>query len=468
MAIENDTSDKLITLDNLAVFQEEIDARKQDTLVSGTNIKTINSQSVLGSGNIEISAGATSVEITYSELKALRDGGNLVPGQQYRITDYQCTTVQTNTSSAGHQFDIIVTADSTNKLNEVARACLHSGDTYFASNKLEAWQLWYCLDNDTTRFAWADSTNGKGVVYRMIDEFNNDVPYDFKNILFTSSGKYTNAYTFTYTENSTIKDASLLGISKSCYGNTMKEYISFSSHKQQLNFNVFYSYDDSSGWYSNIVESNCYSNTFNFDCFSNKFGAGCYSNTFGYECHSNTLGNNCHNNTFGDELFGGNCYYNTFGDDCYSNTFGNSCFSNTFGDNCYSNTFGFMCFNNTFGNGCNGNTVGNYCRYNTFGNDCVANKFGDSSSVINYCENIIMDNGCGNLYIKSTDTSASSSNYLQNVHIHLGVKGTPSSKKTITISDRNLSYETNVYIDANGNIEQIVNGGIIPAINADY
>lgn len=30
---------------------------KQDTLVSGTNIKTINNQSLLGSGNIEISGG---------------------------------------------------------------------------------------------------------------------------------------------------------------------------------------------------------------------------------------------------------------------------------------------------------------------------------------------------------------------------------------------------------------------------
>ena len=32
---------------------------KQDTLVSGTNIKTINGQSILGSGNIEISGGVS-------------------------------------------------------------------------------------------------------------------------------------------------------------------------------------------------------------------------------------------------------------------------------------------------------------------------------------------------------------------------------------------------------------------------
>lgn len=34
-------------------------SNKQDTLVSGTNIKTINNQSLLGSGNIDIQAGGT-------------------------------------------------------------------------------------------------------------------------------------------------------------------------------------------------------------------------------------------------------------------------------------------------------------------------------------------------------------------------------------------------------------------------
>ena len=39
------------------------------------------------------------------------------------------------------------------------------------------------MDNDTNRFVWADDT-GRGVIYRMIDEYNNDCPYDFKNIQF--------------------------------------------------------------------------------------------------------------------------------------------------------------------------------------------------------------------------------------------------------------------------------------------
>lgn len=119
---------------------------------------------------------------TWAELKAMRDGGTLVPGQWYRITDYECTTTQENTQSAGHVFDIIVRADETNALNENAYAAHHAGDTYFANSNLAAWRLWYYLDNDTTKFDWADNTNGKGVIYRMIDEHENDIPYDFKNI----------------------------------------------------------------------------------------------------------------------------------------------------------------------------------------------------------------------------------------------------------------------------------------------
>lgn len=112
--------------------------------------------SKLISGSLEINGAAISpqqISVTYAALKALRDGGNLVPGVQYRITDYQCTTTQFETASAGHVFDIIVTADSDSKLNENARAALHAGDAYFANCSIEDWILQYCIDNDNTRFA---------------------------------------------------------------------------------------------------------------------------------------------------------------------------------------------------------------------------------------------------------------------------------------------------------------------------
>lgn len=122
--------------------------------------------------------------ITYSGLKTLRDGGKLRAGQWYRITDFVTTCNYTYAQSAGHAFDILVFATSTSTLSETAFAARHSDDTYFSSSKLDAWELRYCLDNDRTRFMWANTSTGKGVIYYMKDEFGNSAPYDFKNIQF--------------------------------------------------------------------------------------------------------------------------------------------------------------------------------------------------------------------------------------------------------------------------------------------
>lgn len=291
--------------------------------------------------------GKLLVATTWAELKALRDGGDLVAGTLYRITDYNCTTTQENTRSAGHQFDVIVLALSENKLAEEGWAMMNESNVYdvtfsdgvtkkcyiyktgegaynivncddllgqsvdgmtdadwtineenktiiisegaelssidstienlpynyFQNSNLSAWKVWYCLDNDKSRFAWADDSvdegspanitttsdvsgvrvrstsddviqnnityyawsptngrgleytlsetpsvgdhiykegkggdlddlegitvtsytspiqgtglpNGRGVIYRLIDEWGNDVAYDFKNIQF--------------------------------------------------------------------------------------------------------------------------------------------------------------------------------------------------------------------------------------------------------------------------------------------
>ena len=124
------------------------------------------------------------VSATYAEMVEMKQQGKLIPGQYYRITDYVTTTAQADTQSAGHQFDVLVRADDASTLNEQAYAMLHSGDTYFQNARLEAWELKYCLENDTERFAWADTVNGKGVIYGMKDEWGNECPYDFKNIMF--------------------------------------------------------------------------------------------------------------------------------------------------------------------------------------------------------------------------------------------------------------------------------------------
>ena len=69
--------------------------------------------------------------VTWQELKNLRDEGKLVPGQSYRITDYECSTAQDNTKALHHKFDIIVSAISHYTLSESARVDFHERDDYF-------------------------------------------------------------------------------------------------------------------------------------------------------------------------------------------------------------------------------------------------------------------------------------------------------------------------------------------------
>lgn len=282
-----------------------------------------------GNTTVEIDAGGGGsddlmINITHADLLALVNNSELVAGQQYRITDY-VATVDTDVynpdsgffyaRSNNHAFDIIVTADSVNKLNENARAIRHEGDTYFPSTiKFEAWKIKYTIDNDNTRFSWAVST-GKGVIYQLIDEFNNDVCYDFKSIQFQRDSIWV--YTFGGATDGSLE-------LENCYNNTV------------LNSGM------------NLSD--------------NTFGNYCHSNTFGGYCLSNIFGNNCHSNNFGAD-----CYSNTFGDDCYSNKFGYNCYSNKFGTLCYSNTFGDSYGSNTFGDDCRSNTFGDYCNSNIFG-----------------------------------------------------------------------------------------------------
>ena len=420
------------------------------------------------------------VSITYAALKALRDGGNLVPGTWYRITDYVCTTTQEDTQSAVHAFDVIVRADDASHLNENAFAAHHVGDTYFATCKLEAWELKYSLDNDTNRFAWADEENGKGVIFYMKDEWNNECPYDFKNMMFLRGqdwreehhdisqeifGDCEEEYFYTFscydTENLQLGDASLKNCEGiihdteecSCFCNTIKIRRGQNGAGQDsgnlpayLNNIVFFNTYETDMYYScfsNVFETNCFDNTFGNDCYNNTFGNNCFSNSFGNDCYNNTFGNDCYNNTFGNycyqnsfgnecnnNTFGNNFQYNTFGNNCFSNSFGNNCFSNSFGNDCTSNTFGNNCYQNSFGNGCTSNTFGNNCFSNSFGNYCRNNSFG------NYCQTITVFDGVQNCSVTGGTQQAP----VKNAQILNGTAGASAQNKLTIAFDANKAY----------------------------
>lgn len=446
-------------------------------------------------------------EASYSDLKTLRDNGQLIPGHLYRITDYVTTTAQEGTTSAGHQFDIIVQAITENTLSEDAKAIQHEFEwpkqcwcdditgivelagvviinnkeyvvykdttdycyaisknspefaaldgvngfnycfttnyvsedmeswtvensiwlrfkqdlrelSYFSNSNLAAWKLKYCIDNDTDRFAWArteaqlsptshqkilliysndneawiyvrypekDNENGcawaydgtsadipiqeyitngnehlytddlvytpsenvsigdivdlsgdqgtvievsqpegNGVIYQMIDEYNNNCPYDFKNILFLRSrnwlvDKYTEwsqeifstmpnkdiyFYTFSWVNaDFSIEDISTtsrkddIEIQHNANNNTIgRYYIETLKRPLTLNDIIFVSshYTDG-GWFYGINY-----NTFANDCFNCTFG-------------DNASGNNFDNNFFNNILLYGFCNNKSFG-----------------------------------------------------------------------------------------------------------------------------------------------------------
>ena len=139
----------------------------------------------LNTGWAAFAIGANNaVSITYSQLTTLISDEELIPGTYYRITDYVTTTAADYTQSAGHAFDVVVLALDSSTLDCKAMAIQHDGDTYFNNADLSKWELKYDINNDTTKYTWADATNGKGVIYWMKDERGNECDYDFKNIMF--------------------------------------------------------------------------------------------------------------------------------------------------------------------------------------------------------------------------------------------------------------------------------------------
>lgn len=127
---------------------------------------------------------------------------------------------------------------------------------------------------------------GRGVIYRMIDEFGNDVPYDFKNILFSfSSPQISDLFTFNSSSGST--DISLDG---SCHENKIEKYCD-DSGKQELNFTVFSPTSSSYKMCKNKIGLNNKNNVIrhNFKC--NLIGANYQGNIITSEYSNHTYDN---------------------------------------------------------------------------------------------------------------------------------------------------------------------------------
>ncbi|MCF0227434.1 MAG: hypothetical protein HUJ52_01290 [Malacoplasma sp.] len=227
----------------------------------------------------------------------------------------------------------------------------------------------------------------------MKDEFNNEAPYDFKNIKFNAfTGtevveekivpKYTSEtyYTFSslYSPIEPTTDLSLNGYTNQVYANKIEP--AYQTTADATTVQVL----------NNIVFNNA------AECFANSFGVDCHDMTFGNKAHDNKFGTNCYNNTFKN-----NCNSNTFGDSFYNNTADAYFESNFFSNKCHDNAFGKYVRNNTFGDLFVSNEIDDSFRFNTFGSNCNNNKVGSSTGQETYVQYNTFNSGTQNMKILS-------------------------------------------------------------------
>ena len=307
------------------------------------DVKTINGKSIFGDEDIIVGSNSV-LEIEYSNLKSLRDNSELVTGSKYKIIDYVTTTAQDGTQSAGHAFNLIVEALTDSTLSEDAKACVVDGDEYFGSSDLNSWSIKYCLDNDISRFSWADSTNGTGVIYYLKDEFNNEAWYDFKNIQFKRDSAWMNSYKSNYSSLSEFAESELW-------------FFTFSRIVEKETDSTVSIEDDS----------------FNKD-ISDENGI--------YPCRNNSIGaysknvNGLLRYSLNDTIFIGNgTESNHIGENNYNNTFV-GIYDNYIDMNCQNNVVTSSFAYNHVGIGFIGNIIKAQFNYNTVGNRFKSNQLG--------------------------------------------------------------------------------------------
>lgn len=370
--------------------------------------------------------------ITYEDFCGKMINGELKAGRLYRITDY-ITVVGglDDVTSAGHPFDLIVLATGPSAYSEECWAAHaeREGARYFDNCDLSRWKVWWRAMPESGEYEWVtNAPNHKGVIYRLIDENNNDLPYDFKNILV--NGEYTLS---------------------------LKTYDGFSDASVHTDVDKIYrAYDISpmynitmKGWYEEWEGSwrFPYNIVRNYDLVG--INDGCY---YGYTCRDIFMDYGCSNNVIED----GDTIH--LGKYCQDNSILGSDSCNGFAFNI---TLGEQCFGNKIGTG--GDGSGGDIRDITIGDNCAANIIEDmvyTITMTNSGSNTIAGESdqvelysAGNCYVGNGSNNC--------VVRNCGSVMTPGWVSGVTyqnMNDQNLDTDTriigNCYVtqDSNGNV----------------
>lgn len=341
-------------------------------------------------------------------------------------------------------------------------------ETKLVPVNMNAWELKYCLDNDKELFNWAE-TDGKGVIYYLRDEFGNEAPYDFKNVLFRRKNitrvSSNDLSIFTQGENSHLGLLSNYGIT--C-GDNNYYYYTFDTPFNAGNdsslfgdsaYNTIKPYIlEGQRLINNIVLGIANNNTIGSNCYDLTLWGTVGENNLTYNCSnllvvglSQTIMTYVRSTTFfslGSTTFGSGCFQNIgsmltnseIGDGCNNNSFGTGNMGIKMGIGCSNNTFGTFNYNNTFESGVANCNLGNYVSYCEFGIAAVDITL---PNYVRYCkfEPDIHK-------IKFTTSGGSTSRYIQYVTVCRGISN-------LTVAPpRNTAYEQIYY--KNGRVETSV------------
>ena len=420
---------------------------------SGTNSGNTNNGNV-NNGNVldQLIETDLIIEITYEELKQKYDDQVLIPGTHYRIIDYITTTTKENTIVRNnHPFDVIVLALSNKEISSNAKVLRRKSDEYFANNNLEKWEIKYDINNDKSKYDWVDEVNGKGVIYYMKDEFDNEAPYDFKNIQFkrykvdcslyptiaiesdfdntyvslTDKVSFDNYicpdskdYEYFYTFDNNHEDSSLNVATRNNKINVCNKYAS--KYQQTLNnivcigTSAFNTFGDTC---YDITLIDSYQNTFNDKCINNILYQ-CSYNSFDNDCSTNILSNATHNK------FGKNCNINKLIGKLKIDNQNNPNSRNIFEESCRSiDIIGNNNYDNIFKNSCNKIKLnGDSNSINTFNVGCnnisigLVNEKDLSNSSFGHCQNNTFDLNCEHIYLGHTSHDNSFGQACSNIY----------------------------------------------------
>ena len=161
--LSDDTTHRLVTDTEKTTW-----SGKQDALVSGTNIKTINNNSILGSGNITISGGGSSTDVQINGTSiVVSDVANILTETAYDSSTNKIATMSDVPDTTG-----FIDKDVNNLTNYSLTTTLQAnksitkGIEYIVGTQASATNLWTGTSTDTGCSSGALYT-GKTIIYHL-------------------------------------------------------------------------------------------------------------------------------------------------------------------------------------------------------------------------------------------------------------------------------------------------------------